>query len=101
MCIRDSLRYGISSRRLVKLSTDKIATLCQRRFYEATISDLKGQIRDIEKKLNRFDFDRAMGEYSSLSMKLFKSAVGQRYKYRSKRTIYDMDDLWKLSLIHI
>ena len=91
------LRYGISSRRLVKLSTDKITTLCQRRFYEATISDLKGQIRDIEKKLNRFDFDRAMGEYSSLSMKLFKSAVGQRYKYRSKRTIYDMDDLWKNS----
>ncbi len=90
------IRFGIYNTNFYQNSLDRIVAICQKRFYEARLSEIAVKIAAIEKELSDFNFDHKMQEYSDLSMKLFKHYLTQKYE-RQQRKIYNEDDLWKNS----
>lgn len=90
------IRFGIYNLDFYKNSLDRIVAICQKRFYEARLSEIEIKIATIEKELACYNFDDRMQEYSKLSMKLFKHYLAQKYE-RQQRKNYNEDDLWKRS----
>jgi len=94
--IYNFFRFGIYNTEFYQNSLERIIAICQKKFYEARLSELESQIAAIEKELFAYDFDGKMQEYSDLSMKLFKQRLAQKYEMHV-RTLYSEDDLWKHS----
>ena len=95
--ILNFFKFGIYNSDFYKNSLDRIVAICQKHYYEAIQIELQKQISELEQKLSSYSFDNKMKEYSELSMRLFKSYIGKKYKSIGKRPIYELDDLWKNS----
>ncbi|MHB1153513.1 MAG: AAA domain-containing protein [Eubacteriales bacterium] len=91
------LRFGIYNLKFYHNSPERIVAICQKRFYEARLSELKKQIASIEQDLATYNFDGKMREYSDLSMKLFRYKLAQKYE-KQVRIEHSEDDLWKHSV---
>lgn len=94
--IYNFFRFGIYNTGFYQNSLERIVAICQKKFYEARLSELENQIASIEQELSAYDFDGKMEEYSDLSMKLFKQRLAHKYEMQV-RSLYSEDDLWKHS----
>jgi hypothetical protein len=92
--IRVRIKYGISYKALYDTS---MIIACQKRYYEARISELMNHIAVLEKTLLTFDFDSRLAEYSDLSAKLFQNNLACKYAGRDRKQ-FELDDLWKNSV---
>lgn len=89
------LRYGIISFSFYKNSTEQVIDLLQKLYYERKIEELNDEIQSLNKRLENYQFDQAMREYSDDSMQLFKAQLAERYKLDKKRPVFTKDALWK------
>ena len=90
------IRFGIYNIDFYLNPLNRIVAICQKRFYEARLSEIAVKIAAITKELSDFKFEYKMQEYSDLSMKLFKHYLAQKYE-RQQRKKHNEDDLWKCS----
>ena len=95
--VKYAFRYGLW--RKVFFDTKNLIriTIFQNLFYEMKLKELNSEINLLKGQLEKFDFDKCMKEYSTISMRLFKSCLQQKYIGISSRQKYTMEDLWKHS----
>lgn len=89
--------YGIRNKRFYAADKNVRIAVCQDLFYKFKIRELEKEISSLECKLKDYDFTKHMGEYSSISMKVFKAKLYEKYKKENQRRQYNMEDLWKKS----
>lgn len=82
-------KYGIKERKIFNIPAEKIILLCQSKYYQIKIEELKRLQNTLESSLKHFSFDDKMKEYSQLSMKLFKYELYTKYNY-NKRDKYEI-----------
>jgi len=85
--------YGIINKEFYG-DHDMMIAICQKRWYMTRIDELKAIISTLQTKLDEFNFDEKMKEYSSLSMQLFRDYLAEKFN-DCKRQSFDIDDLWK------
>lgn len=90
-------RLRIYRQKLYQCSLEQLILFCQKRYYEASIEELRNQKSRLERKLSNYNFQFKMDEYADLSMRVFKSDLAKRYSAKGKRKIYEINDLWKHS----
>lgn len=93
--LHNLVAYGIYSFDLYKNAPDVVISSLQKTYYEKKVEELKSKIDELSKKLEHYNFDRAMKEYSENSMKLFKAKLSERYNNGGSRSIFQDDVLWK------
>ncbi|MFW5879288.1 MAG: DEAD/DEAH box helicase, partial [bacterium] len=81
---------------LEKYSPHYLITLFQRRFYELKIAELTLQISTLKDKLESYDFNVKMREYSEISAQLLRARLAEQYANKNRK-VYELDDLWKNS----
>lgn len=86
--------YGIYGSDLYKNEPEIVITFLQSIYYKKKEEELKIKIETLSKKLEHYNFDVAMKEYSENSMKLFKAKLSERYN-NSNRIIFDNTAIWK------
>jgi superfamily I DNA and/or RNA helicase len=79
---------------------DTMITVCQKHWYELRIAELKSTVSSLQTKLDRFNFDEKMKEYSSLSTKMFLDYLTKKYK-SDKRRQFTLENLWSNSTTFI
>lgn len=89
------LQFGIYNADFYHNALERIVAICQKRFYEVYLSELRTQIASLEKILSNYDFNTKMQEYSDMSMKLFRHILA--LKYSQGRKEYSEEGLWKQS----
>ncbi len=87
-------RYGFR-RRFKGIRAEDIPDYCYAKYYNIRVSELESAVNDVRNKLNSYDFDFHMKEYSALSMDVFKAFLAEKYQCNQTRKIYEPDDLWK------
>lgn len=87
--------YGLYNFNLYKHEPESVISFLQKIYYETKIKEITSQIEEYEKKLDHFDFETAMKEYSQSSMDLFKAKLADKYGAGGKRAIFSSDALWK------
>ncbi|GAE32783.1 AAA domain-containing protein [Alkalihalobacillus hemicellulosilyticus] len=87
--------FGIYHFKFYRYSPETIISDLQKMYYDAKKNELQRNIDDLEKKLDHFNFDVAMNDYSDDSMKLFKAKLADTYGNKDKRTSFSKDVLWK------
>lgn len=88
-------RYGIISFRFYKNSPEDTVEYLKKLYYELKGKELTHKISELEAKLNLFNFRKHMVEYTDKSMQIFKAYLAEKYEDKEKRTIFDVDNLWK------
>lgn len=87
--------YGIYNLRIYKYSPEHVISFLQRLFYETKIKELSQQIEVYTEKLENYDFENEMKEFSHRSMDLFKAKLAEKYDRSDARIVYTEDALWK------
>lgn len=87
--------YGMFNFALYKNTPEVVISFLQRTYYERKIDELNNRIDALSKKLENYNFDGAMKEYSENSMKLFKAKLVERYNSDRTRVIFDNNILWR------
>lgn len=77
---------------LKKYDKNYLIALCEERFYEIKTNEIKEEILNIKEKLEYYDFNEKMKEYSELSAKIFRAKLAQKYQSKN-REIYTINDL--------
>lgn len=68
----------------------------QKTYYEKKLKELSKQINALNNKLDNYDFDNVMKDFSSNSMKIFKAKLAEKYNSAGgNRTIFPNEVLWK------
>lgn len=75
-----------------KYDREYLIALCQQKFYELQIKDLKNEISKVASELEEYNFDKKMKEYTVLSTKIFKSKLAERYS-KQERKEWKIDEL--------
>ncbi|MEH7248301.1 AAA domain-containing protein, partial [Neobacillus niacini] len=89
------LFHGIYNLRIYKYPPEQVISFLQKLFYKKKIKELCQQIEVYTEKLENYDFENEMKEYSHRSMDLFKTKLAEKYDNRVTRTVYSEDALWK------
>lgn len=76
-------------------SPEVVISFLQKTYYETKMKEIKEQIEAFSKKLDNYDFENAMKEYSRSSMDLFKAKLADKYGGGGSRTNFTRDALWK------
>lgn len=87
--------YGIFNFSFYNNNPEEIISFLQKTYYDKKIEELKSQIEILSRKLESYDFDSEMREYSNMSMKLFKAKLADKYGNDSNRQMLSGDVLWK------
>jgi superfamily I DNA and/or RNA helicase len=85
-------KYGIKDKSFYKNTHYEIILICQSKYYSTKIIELRTKIELLAISLEEFAFDKAMKEYTEMSMKLLKAELSNRYNQR-KREAYSISDL--------
>lgn len=93
--LKNLFRYGMISFSFYKNSREKIIASFQRLYYERRAEELSDQIQALSSRLESYQFDKAILEYSQKSMQLFKSKLADRFSYHNNRLCFSSDSLWK------
>ena len=82
----------IAQKLLKKYPNDYLTALLQQKFYELQITELCEKVSEILKNFEEFNFDKQMAEYSTLSAKIFKAKLAQKYlkQMRKSWTLIEM-----------
>lgn len=89
------LVYGIYNFNFYANAPEAVISFLQKTYYDKKNNELKSQIESLLNKLDNYNFDSAMKEYSGNSMKLFKAKLAQRFSTGGNRTVFSDDALWK------
>ena len=95
--IMNFFKLRVYRQKLYQYPLEQLISFCQKRYYEASLEELRNQMSQLEQKLSNYNFQLKMDEYADLSMRIFKSDLAKRYSARGKRKIYEINDLWKRS----
>ncbi len=91
-------KYGLKKFFALNLTVEKMYNYCQYIYYNRRISEIEDSIQNLKIKLDAFNFDEKMREYSELSMEAFKSQLFKKYSSNGTlRQCYNIDDLHKHS----
>ena len=93
--LKKLFRYGIFSLSFYNNSPEKVIAFFQHLYYELKETELSGRIQELVKRLENYQFDRILKNYSESSMKLFKAKLAERFSFDKKRMIFTKDSLWK------
>lgn len=88
-------QYGIKNRSFYQNSQERRIAICQKKYYELILAEIQASIKQLEIKLEGYDFEEKMKEYSKLSMLLFRGKLSKKYKGNKQRKLYEQNDLWK------
>ncbi|UCZ54996.1 AAA domain-containing protein [Bacillus shivajii] len=87
--------YRIYNFKFYKIPKEVVISYLQKTYYEAKINEIQNQINQLETKLADYDFENAMKQYSSDSMKLFKAQLAGTYGKKRSRNVFTSDVLWR------
>lgn len=90
------LKYGLNLKIAKTVPFQIVMDNVKKQYYELQETEWSKEIKECEKKLENFDFDGKMKEYTELSMIILKSFIGKKYR-KQQRSIYKIDELWKRS----
>ena len=93
--IKNLIKYRLFSFSIYKYPINSIIEYLQSLFYENKEIEITKQINTLENKLSNFDFENKMKLYTQKSIFLLKSLISNKYKFATKRTIFNSDVLWK------
>lgn len=93
--LKNLLRYGILTLSFYNNSPEKVIALFQKLYYERKETELNEHIQELTKRLESYQFDRALKKYSESSMTLFKANLAKRYSKKKQRMLFTRDVLWK------
>lgn len=91
--IKNLLRYGIFSFSFYDNSNENIISFFQKLYYERRIEELNDKIQGLTRQLNSYQFDNAIKEYSTNSMKLFRAKLVERFSEHKERMLFTMESL--------
>ncbi|MGB2579447.1 superfamily I DNA and/or RNA helicase [Elusimicrobium simillimum] len=91
--IINRLKYGVKNKTFYS-DPEMMIALCQKRWYRAKINELTEPVSTLQKDIDNFDFTKKMKDYSSLSAKLFRNKLANKYK-NTERTKFKLEDLWR------
>lgn len=94
--IINRFKRGVINKKFYSLPHDTMIDLCQKRWYTIKIKELTKLILELQAKLNLFDFNMKMKEYSNLSAKLFRNELAKKYENKDRHK-FELDDLWEKS----
>ncbi|MCM3733188.1 AAA domain-containing protein [Fictibacillus nanhaiensis] len=89
------LAYGIYNFKIYNFSPEVVVSLLQRTYYITKINEMQIQIDILSEKLNNYNFEREIKEFSSKSMELFKAKLAEKCNYLNRRKIFTDEALWK------
>nr|WP_269438043.1 AAA domain-containing protein [Phosphitispora fastidiosa] len=89
------LRYGIFSFSFYQNSNEKIIACFQKFYYESRVNELTKQIAALETRLESYQFERSIEEYTQNSLKLFKAKLAARYSQQKSRKVFTKKSLWR------
>lgn len=87
--------YGIYSFKFYNNAPEAIISFLQKTYYDKKIKELNSEIETLTNKLDNYNFDSEMKEYSGNSMKLFKAKLVERFSTGGNRNVFSDDVLWK------
>lgn len=87
--------YGVYNFRFYKNPSEVIISFLQKLYYESKISELKREIDHLSEKLENYNFENAMKDYSQSSMELLKAKLADKYISNGQRPTFGKDALWK------
>lgn len=93
--IKNLLRYGIFSFSFYDNTNENIIGFFQKLYYERRIEELNERIQGLTSQLDSYQFDNAIKEYSTNSMKLFKAKLAERFLKHKERKLFAKESLWK------
>ena len=93
--IKNLIKYRLFSFSIYKYPINSIIEYLQSLFYENKEIEISKQINTLENKLSNFDFENKMKLYTQKSMFLLKRFISNKYKFATKRTIFNSDVLWR------
>lgn len=80
--------YGIYNFKIYRHSTEDLISFLQKVYYQKKIKELQVEKDKLQVKLDTYNFNDAMKEYSEKSMILFKAALAKKYGSGKSRNIY-------------
>lgn len=93
--LKNLMRHGIFSFPFYKNSSEEIISCFQKLYYERKTEEIKEQIEALIKRLESYQFNCAIREYSENSMRLFKAKLAERYSNHKKRLLFTKESLWR------
>ncbi|QCJ42577.1 DUF2726 domain-containing protein [Bacillus sp. S3] len=87
--------YGLYNFNLYKHSPEAVISFLQKTYYETKMKEISEKIAAFSKKMENYDFENAMKEYSQSSMELFKAKLADKYGKGGSRSLFTNDALWK------
>lgn len=85
--------YGIYNFKIYQHSVENRISFLQKLYYQLIIEELQDEKAKLQEKLDSYNFNEAMKEFSDKSMTLFKAALAERYG--KSRDIYRKDSFKK------
>lgn len=89
------IRYGIYNAKFYTYSPEAIITFLQNSYYKLKMQELMQEIQGLENKLESYNFEKAMENYSKDSMKLLKASLAKSYGLNLSRKKFHPSALWK------
>ena len=89
------VRYGIFSFSFYQNSNEKIIACIQKLYYESRVNELTKQIAALEVRLESYQFERSIEEYTQNSLKMFKAKLAARYSNKESRRVFTKKSLWR------
>ncbi|WHY72883.1 AAA domain-containing protein [Fictibacillus enclensis] len=83
--IYNLIAFGIYNFKLYDHSPEEIISYLQENFYRKKIASVSKEIKEMEEKLTKHNFEQKMMEYQIGSMKLFKAKLANKYKFNKER----------------
>jgi superfamily I DNA and/or RNA helicase len=87
--------YGIYNFKIYQYTPEVVISFLQKAYYELKLKELKSAIQELTNKLDNYNFDRSMKEYSEDSMRLLKASLAKTYGQGGSRNVFATDILWK------
>ncbi len=87
--------HGIYNLSFYNNTPEAVISFLQKTYYDKKLKEVKSEIEALSNKLEIYNFDNAMKEYSGDSMKLFKAKLAERYGTSENRIIFSDNALWK------
>ncbi|NMD72281.1 AAA family ATPase [Bacillus sp. DNRA2] len=88
------LIHGIFNFKIYKYPPEVVVAFLQKTYYERKIHEINKQIETLSTKLENYNFEQEMKQYSQRSMALLKAKLASKYKCAENRTVFTVDALW-------
>ncbi|HEY8889642.1 MAG TPA: AAA domain-containing protein [Clostridium sp.] len=93
--LKNLIRYGITSFKFYKNSSENIVEYFKKIYYELRIEELNEAINLLNNILEKADFENLMKVYSENSMVVLKANLARKFITKISRPRFSIDALWK------